>query len=233
MSTPSPAKMTTPSQTMLSPWRKKPLKRGKNFRRITRLRRRKKVQKISAGSISSGSLVALADTMEPGWKKFLQEELSTDYFGAIEKFVAAEREEMEIYPPHDEVFAAFNFTPIDQVKVVIIGQDPYFNPNQAHGLCFSVRKGVAVPPSLNRIYKVLETDCPGFVKPNNGCLEEWARRGVLMLNASLTVRKGKANSHAECGWQIFTSRVIKLLNDNKDGLIFFLWGRFAQKRARH
>jgi len=146
--------------------------------------------------------------------------------------VANERTQYSIFPPHNEVFNAFNFTPIDEVKVVIIGQDPYFNPGQAHGLCFSVRKGVPVPPSLTRIYKVVKKTCPGFKIPKHGCLEEWAKRGVLMLNATLTVRSGTANSHANCGWQTFTTQVIEKLSDSKEGLIFVLWGAFAQKKGK-
>jgi len=122
--------------------------------------------------------------------------------------------------------------PFDKVKVVIIGQDPYFNPGQAHGLCFSVKKGVAIPPSLRTIYAELESSIPGFKKPKHGYLENWARQGILMLNATLTVQKGKPNSHAKCGWQTFTDRVIELLNSKKKNLIFLLWGGFAQKKGK-
>jgi len=194
----------------------------------------KKSKKVNSESTPSTSIsvVSLVDTLtDPGWKQLLSVEFQKLYFKEIEKYVQKERASETIYPPHEEVFSAFNYTPIDQVKVVIIGQDPYFNPNQAHGLCFSVKRGIAVPPSLNRIYKVLEKDCPGFQKPSHGCLSEWAQRGVLMLNATLTVRKGNANSHANCGWQTFTTEVIKLLN-TKEGIIYFLWGGFAQKKGK-
>jgi len=159
----------------------------------------------------------------------LKEEFQADYFKAIESFVASERQQYTVYPPDEEVFNAFNSTPLDKVRVVIIGQDPYFNEGQAHGLCFSVKKGVAIPPSLNRLYKVLQKTIPGFKIPNHGCLQEWANRGVLMLNATLTVRAGKANSHEKCGWQTFTNAAIQKLNNAKKGLIFFCWGLFAQK----
>jgi len=166
---------------------------------------------------------------DPGWKDLLKEEFQADYFKTIESFVASERQQNTVYPPDEEVFNAFNSTPLDKVRVVIIGQDPYFNEGQAHGLCFSVKKGVAIPPSLNRLYKVLQKTIPGFKIPNHGCLQEWANRGVLMLNATLTVRAGKANSHEKCGWQTFTNAAIQKLNNAKKGLIFFCWGLFAQK----
>ena len=120
----------------------------------------------------------------------------------------------------------------DAVRVVIIGQDPYFNTGEAHGLCFSVQRGIKIPPSLNRIYKVLQTTVPGFRKPTHGCLEHWAKQGVLMLNATLTVQKGVANSHAKCGWQRFTDAVIAKLNEKRSGLVYMLWGGFAQKKGK-
>jgi len=164
---------------------------------------------------------------DPGWKEFLKEELEKSYFKEIEKFVGEQRKVTTVYPPEEEVFNAFNYTPIDKVRIVIIGQDPYFNEGEAHGICFSVKKGKAIPKSLGRMYKVLEKTVPGFKAPNHGCLEEWARRGVLMLNATLTVAKGKANSHSKCGWTTFTNAVIDKLNKTKSGLIFLLWGKFA------
>jgi len=167
-----------------------------------------------------------------GWGKVLEEEYKKPYFKQIVKFVKEERKNYVIFPPQNLVFNAFILTPIDQVKVVILGQDPYFNDGQAHGLCFSVQRGVAIPPSLKRIYKALESTVPGFKAPNHGCLEEWARRGVLMFNATLTVRKGEPNSHKECGWQTFTDNVIKILCQERKGLIFFLWGQFAQKKGK-
>jgi uracil-DNA glycosylase len=166
------------------------------------------------------------------WRKLLAAEFAKPYYKNIEKQVAEKRKLGEVYPPVEEVFAAFNCCPLDKIKVVIIGQDPYFNPGQAEGLCFSVKKGVAVPPSLNRIYKVVQKNIPGFVIPKHGSLKEWAERGVLMLNATMTVDKGNANSHAKFGWQEFTTEVMKILNKERTGLIYLLWGGFAQKKGK-
>jgi uracil-DNA glycosylase len=166
------------------------------------------------------------------WRKLLATEFAKPYYKNIEKQVAERRKLGEVYPPVEEVFAAFNSCPLDKIKVVIIGQDPYFNPGQAEGLCFSVKKGVAVPPSLNRIYKVVQKNIPGFIIPKHGSLKEWAERGVLMLNATMTVDKGNANSHAKFGWQEFTTEVMKILNKERTGLIYLLWGGFAQKKGK-
>jgi uracil-DNA glycosylase len=169
----------------------------------------------------------------------LEEECSQQYFKDIISFVSAERKKTTVFPPEDEVFNALNFTPLSSVKVVIFGQDPYFGDDQAHGLCFSVKRGVKPPPSLVRIYKVIEKTIPGFIIPEHGNLEAWASQGVLLLNATLTVEKGKPNSHANCGWQRFTDRIIEILNKEKKFLVFMLWGGFAQTkgskvdRARH
>jgi len=193
-----------------------------------------KVAKVDSDAKSSASTVPSSSSYanyltDESWKKLLKGEMEKDYFKAIESFVAQEREENAVFPSDEDVFNAFNFTPVDQVRVVIVGQDPYFNPGQAHGLCFSVRKGVKVPPSLNRMYKALEKTVPDFENPKHGFLEEWAKRGVLMLNASLTVRTGKPNSHAKCGWMDFIKAAIKKLVEARKGLIFFCWGTFAQK----
>jgi len=166
------------------------------------------------------------------WRNLLAAEFAKPYYKSIEKQVADKRKLGEVYPPVEEVFAAFNCCPLDKIKVVIIGQDPYFNPGQAEGLCFSVKKGVAIPPSLTRIYKVVQKNIPGFVIPKHGSLKEWAERGVLMLNATMTVDKGNANSHAKFGWQEFTTEVMKILNKERTGLIYLLWGGFAQKKGK-
>jgi len=137
----------------------------------------------------------------------------------------------KIYPKGADIFNAFNITPFDKVEVVILGQDPYHGDNQAHGLSFSVQKGITVPPSLRNIYKELTTDIPGFTTPNHGNLTEWAEQGVLLLNASLTVRAGMPGSHQKKGWEIFTDTVIKTISDKKEGIIFILWGAFAQAKA--
>jgi uracil-DNA glycosylase len=169
---------------------------------------------------------------DQNWRKLLAGEFAKPYYKSIEKQVAEKRKLGEVYPPVEEVFAAFNCCPLDKIKVVIIGQDPYFNPGQAEGLCFSVKKGIPVPPSLNRIYKVVQKNIPGFVIPKHGSLKEWAERGVLMLNATMTVDKGNANSHAKFGWQEFTTEVMKILNKERTGLIYLLWGGFAQKKGK-
>jgi len=166
------------------------------------------------------------------WRSLLSTEFSKAYYKNIEKVVAYQRTLGDVYPPVNEVYAAFNCCPLDKVKIVIIGQDPYFNPGQAEGLCFSVKKGVAIPPSLLRIYKVVKKNIPDFIIPKHGSLKEWAERGVLMLNATLTVDKGKPNSHAKIGWQEFTTEVMKILNKEKTGLIYLLWGNFAQKKGK-
>jgi len=174
------------------------------------------------------------DTLQdPGWRNILQSQFDKDYFKEIIKFLDKEQSNgKEIFPPANEVFNAFNYTPWDQVKVVILGKDPYFNKGQAHGICFSVKKGVKVPPSLKNMYTELERSIEGFKAPvDHGHLENWARRGVLMLNATMTVQKGKANSHKDCGWLKFTDYVLEALSKEKEGLIFLLWGGFAQKKG--
>ena len=135
-----------------------------------------------------------------------------------------------IYPPQDEVFNAFIYTAFDEVKVVILGQDPYHGPNQAHGLAFSVKPEVAIPPSLLNMYKELANDIPGFQMPNHGYLVKWAEQGVLLLNTVLTVERGMAHSHAKFGWEIFTDQVIAALNEHREKVVFLLWGRPAQNK---
>ena len=140
---------------------------------------------------------------------------------------------MQLYPKMDDIFNAFRLTPIEKLKVVIVGQDPYHQPNQAHGLCFSVLKPVPPPPSLKNIYKNLEADKSlGFKAPNHGDLTKWAEQGVFLLNASLTVEDSKPNSHAKCGWQKFTDEVIKLINEQCKDVVFLLWGKPAQDKAK-
>jgi len=180
-----------------------------------------------------GALLTMAESLtDPEWRIALAAEFAKPYFQKIEEFVAKERASTTIWPAQEEVFAALNSTPLSKVKVVIIGQDPYFNPNQGHGLCFSVRKGIKRPPSLLRIYKEIERDYPSFVIPKHGFLQEWADRGILLLNATLTVQQGKANSHKACGWQKFTDAVIQVVNSKLNGVVFMLWGGFAQKKGK-
>lgn len=167
------------------------------------------------------------------WKDVIGSEKEQAYFMATLATVRAEREAGKvIYPPATEVFNAFKLTELDDVKVVILGQDPYHGPDQAHGLCFSVLPGVRTPPSLVNIYKEMQRDLPGFVTPNHGFLESWARQGVLLLNTVLTVQAGMAHSHAHLGWETFTDRVIERINAHCQGVVFLLWGAHAQKKGR-
>ncbi|MDX2250471.1 MAG: uracil-DNA glycosylase [Bacteroidia bacterium] len=169
--------------------------------------------------------------IETGWKKVLYEEFAQPYFLELKAFLQAEKQSGQIiYPQGKEIFNAFNKTPFDKVKVVILGQDPYHGPGQAHGLSFSVPVGIAPPPSLKNIYKELQTDV-GIVIPHHGNLESWAEQGVLLLNAVLTVRATLANSHKGKGWEKFTTAAVKALNDQKEGLVFLLWGRPAQEKG--
>jgi uracil-DNA glycosylase len=154
------------------------------------------------------------------------DEFNSDYFYGLKKFLLSEKQNFTIYPPGKMIFSAFNMTPLDQVRVVIIGQDPYHGKGQAHGLCFSVPDGIAKPPSLVNIFKELENDL-GIKTPVHGNLEKWARQGVLLLNATLTVRANKAGSHQNKGWEEFTDAVIQKLSAQRSGLIFLLWGNYA------
>ncbi|ATA22935.1 uracil-DNA glycosylase [Brenneria goodwinii] len=166
------------------------------------------------------------------WHDVLAQEKQQPYFINTLEFVAKERAAGKtIYPPQKDVFNAFRFTELHQVKVVILGQDPYHGPNQAHGLSFSVRPGVPAPPSLVNIYKELANDIPDFEIPQHGFLQSWAEQGVLLLNTVLTVEAGKAHSHANLGWETFTDRVISALNESREGLVFLLWGSHAQKKG--
>ncbi|MGL9769781.1 MAG: uracil-DNA glycosylase [Sodalis sp. (in: enterobacteria)] len=166
------------------------------------------------------------------WCDTIAREKTLPYFQETLAFIARERAVgVTIYPPAKDVFNAFRFKELSAVNVVILGQDPYHGPNQAHGLSFSVKPGVSVPPSLVNIYKELASDISGFVIPNHGCLQSWAQQGVLLLNAVLTVEGGKANSHANLGWGTFTDKVIKILNVHRKGIIFLLWGSHAQKKG--
>lgn len=168
------------------------------------------------------------------WHQFLGPVKSEPYFQQMMGQLAQWREEGQmIYPPADQVFEAFRRTDFDQIKVVILGQDPYHGPDQAHGLCFSVQPGIRIPPSLVNIYKELASDIPGFEIPNHGYLADWADQGVLLLNTVLTVNAGQAHSHASLGWETFTDKVIELINAEREGVVFLLWGSHAQKKGRH
>ena len=171
--------------------------------------------------------------IEESWRKSLKEEFEKDYFDQISLSLRKDKADGQvIYPPGPLIFNAFNSTPFKKVKVVIIGQDPYHGPGEAMGLSFSVPRGKRVPPSLKNIYKELNTDL-GCAIPDHGDLSGWANQGVLLLNAMLTVRHKSPGSHKKIGWQTFTNAVIKKLSDEKDGLVFLLWGRFAQGKKEH
>ena len=167
--------------------------------------------------------------LPPSWQPLLADEFDKPYFQNLREFVDRERQEHTVYPPENEVFSAFQLTPYDDVNVLLLGQDPYHNENQAHGLCFSVRPGIKPPPSLKNIFKELRDDL-GCKIPNNGYLVPWAQQGMLMLNAVLTVRAHEANSHKNHGWETFTDTVIRTVNAKQDPVIFVLWGSYAQKK---
>ncbi len=170
--------------------------------------------------------------LPPSWQDVLKEELLDPYVISLAAFLAQERSgQIPVYPPQDLMFNAFWQTPFEQVKVVIMGQDPYHGPGQAHGLSFSVPIGVPPPPSLQNIYKELAEDV-GFTAPKHGCLLPWTKRGVMLLNASLTVRQGEPMSHQGKGWEKFTDAVIEKLSKRKDPVIFLLWGKFAQEKCK-
>lgn len=168
--------------------------------------------------------------IEESWKEALLDEFEKPYFIELTKFLREEKKNQTIYPPGSMIFSAFNYTPLASVKVVILGQDPYHGEGQAHGLSFSVPKGIALPPSLRNIYKELREDI-GIVPPTSGCLQGWAKQGVLLLNTTLTVRKAQAFSHAGKGWETFTDEVIKVISKYRAGIVFILWGKHAQKKA--
>lgn len=169
--------------------------------------------------------------IESSWKNALGTEFDSPYFQELADFVKSEYQQTTIYPPPTQIFRAFDLCPVDQVKVVILGQDPYHGPNQAHGLCFSVQDTIPPPPSLVNIYKELNTDV-GKPIPQSGNLTSWAKQGVLLLNATLTVRARQAGSHQRVGWEKFTDATIKYLSENREDLVFLLWGKYAQDKGQ-
>lgn len=173
---------------------------------------------------------SISPRIEQGWKHLLADEFQLLYFAELKKFLVKEKQSGKvIYPPGNRIFAAFDYTPFDNVRVVIIGQDPYHGQGQANGLCFSVSDGVKPPPSLVNIFKELETDLKIPI-PNHGNLEKWARQGVLLLNATLTVEANLPGSHQGKGWETFTGKIIQKLSKEKENLVFLLWGKFAQAK---
>jgi uracil-DNA glycosylase len=186
----------------------------------------------SRGTLTAPKSYTLSSvkTMETTWRPVLLSETEKPYWKPLQQFVRDERKKYTVFPPDKEVFAALHLTPYEKVSVLILGQDPYHEVGQAHGLCFSVRPNVSIPPSLQNIYKELHDDL-GCQIPNNGCLTPWAEQGVLLLNAVLTVRAHQANSHQGKGWENFTDAIIRAANDKPDRVVFVLWGAYARKKA--
>lgn len=170
--------------------------------------------------------------IEPSWLRVLQPQFDAPYFARLSAYLHDEYGRTVCYPPGGEIFAAFDHTPFDRVKAVILGQDPYHEPRQAHGLCFSVREGTAVPPSLVNIIKEINTDLGTDIPPTHGDLGGWAEQGVLLLNATLTVRAHQAGSHQGQGWEIFTDAAIQSLSAQRQGIVFMLWGNYAIRKAQ-
>lgn len=168
---------------------------------------------------------------DQSWEPILGPLLDQPFMAELSFFVQQARNQGRVFPPRELVFNAFKLTGFDSLKVVILGQDPYHNDGQAHGLAFSVPDGIALPPSLKNIFKELETDIPGFKTPRSGDLSHWAKQGVLLLNATLTVNAHQAGSHQKRGWEHFTDQVIEAISDQKDAVVFLLWGAYAQKKA--
>lgn len=171
----------------------------------------------------------MSNILNNDWKELLQEEFTKDYYLSLRNFLITEYKTGTVYPDKYDIFNALHFTSYKDIKVVILGQDPYHGPGQAHGLSFSVNPGIKIPPSLLNIYKELNSDLGCFI-PNNGYLKKWADQGVLLLNTSLTVRAGEANSHKNKGWEIFTDKIISLVNEKNDPVVFLLWGNNAIKK---
>lgn len=173
--------------------------------------------------------VTINPTIDESWKEILSQEFQSDYFTSLKKFLVEERKKYIIYPPASRIFASFNYIPFNKVKVVALGQDPYHGQGQANGLCFSVSDGIPQPPSLQNIFKELNSDL-GMPIPKTGNLEPWAKQGVLLLNATLTVRANQPGSHQKHGWEEFTDAAIRVLSKKRNGLVFLLWGKFAQAK---
>jgi len=169
--------------------------------------------------------------LEPGWKARVGDYLAREDMQQLSAFLRERTQKARIFPPLPQVFAALDATPFDKVKVVVLGQDPYHGFGQAHGLCFSVQQGTQVPPSLVNIFKELERDL-GLPRPHHGCLTHWAEQGVLLLNAVLTVEEGRAGAHQGKGWEGFTDRIVQVLNDEREHLVFLLWGSYAQAKGK-
>lgn len=211
-----PRKKSLPSKSILSPDEKSKIEKNKTSAKLKLLTTK-----------TNGQIVNVGMT----WFMALESELNKDYIIELCKFVSNERKKGPVYPPVDQVFTWTTACSLDSVKVVIIGQDPYHGPKQAHGLCFSVLPGIKPPPSLVNMFKELESSIDGFKHPGHGCLTGWATQGVLLLNACLTVKGGSANSHAGKGWEKLTDAVIRWINSKTSGVVFMLWGAYAQKKG--
>ncbi|KAI0566420.1 Uracil-DNA glycosylase [Gracilaria domingensis] len=200
--------------------------------RIAANRAAARAKLLARNAKSMKGKIDLGSALEPSWRKALSATMKEPFLKTLTEFVSKERQAKAIYPPPDKVFSAFNHSSFVRTRVVIIGQDPYHGPNQAHGMCFSVPQGVYPPPSLQNIFRELETDIPGFVKPKSGCLEKWANQGVLLLNSVLTVQRAQPASHRGRGWERFTDAVVDALNRRPGpGLVFMLWGGYAKKKG--
>lgn len=188
---------------------------------------------VEGSGVQESSAKSRDILLEHSWQQLLKGEFEQDYMQQLREFLLNEKKAgKQIFPPSKLIFNALNSTPFERVRVVILGQDPYHGPGQAHGLCFSVMPGVAPPPSLMNIYKELQRDT-AFVPPGHGCLTYWAEQGVLLLNAVLTVEAFKAGSHQGKGWERFTDKIVSTLNQHQEGLVFMLWGSYAQKKGIH
>eukprot|EP00730_Choanoeca_flexa_P010632 TRINITY_DN1927_c0_g1_i1.p1 TRINITY_DN1927_c0_g1~~TRINITY_DN1927_c0_g1_i1.p1 ORF type:complete len:283 (+),score=81.10 TRINITY_DN1927_c0_g1_i1:97-945(+) len=191
-------------------------------------------KKLQAGlKLAKSEGIPVVASIAPSWAQALHKEFEKPYFKQLMAFLKAQKAAGKtIFPPAEDVHSYSRACNINDVKVVILGQDPYHGPNQAHGLCFSVRKGVAIPPSLRNIYNELAEDIDGFVKPTHGYLQSWAEQGVLLLNAVLTVERSKANSHKNQGWETWTDAIIEYINRRFDNVVFILWGNYAKKKGK-
>ena len=189
----------------------------------------KRIKKSTNKQINNKNNPMVNPVIEESWKRALADQFASPYFEELKRFLVAEKQQFPVYPPGSLIFNAFNLTPFDKVKVVILGQDPYHEPGQAHGLCFSVQPGTKFPPSLVNIFQELHSDI-GMPIPMTGNLDGWARQGVLLLNATLTVRAHQAGSHQHHGWETFTDAAIQRLSEQKNGIVFLLWGSYAQAK---
>ncbi|APR75328.1 Uracil-DNA glycosylase, family 1 [Minicystis rosea] len=229
---PDEAPIETTKKTASSPAKTKAGKTTETERETkTTMATKKTTEKTTTPAKSSGSSSGGLPPIPESWREALADEVKKPYFAELERFIAEERASADIFPPQDEIFNALELTPFADVKVVLLGQDPYHDDGQAHGLCFSVRPPVPPPPSLVNMFKELQSDV-GFRTPNHGSLVRWAEQGVLLLNAVLTVRAHTPNSHKNRGWETFTDAVLRKVSERSDPVVFVLWGAYAQKKAK-